>query len=1085
MKLERNKKYLVFLVLLTIICAVIGFFTINKNNTVFAAEVIVNDWKQEQGAFLGDILEVPSNVKLKIDNGTTIDAEEGVLYFPDGNARTLAPKRLDMVGKYILQYQSTVNGKIYKGEKSFVVSDSNYYLSNNLVSSANFVKAEELKYGKNLIKEEATDGIEVLLAEGDYFRFNKPINIYDVADSEGMVDVSWVYPVMDSSLTSNEVDVDSEGNPIYKKDGEGNLLLDGEGNPIPNGQYGKNLHIYFSIKLIDCYDESNYVEFYMNTWQEGRVQKHTGCAVGAAGQLCSSITAGNDASATVEIGEKKYKPRYYNRYSFADYWLYGNTYTLFSGPKKVFSMNVNTNEIYFNNNIVTDLDHPQIYKDNPFKGFTTGEVYVQYSFNDYRTSDSAYLYIKEILGLSGEQLKKDIVSDNECPDVDIDIQYTDIEEKSINVMYNQEYELPKAKVYDVNGDDSYKLAVYYDYHTDNPKSVNVQNGKFIPDKLGVVYTAVYLVEDDFGNKNLDNNGKCIDYINLLPVVGKGINYSEEKIEELISCKENLLPNIDVVSLNKDVHTKVFVIEPNGRKIEITDTYNGENFVFVPEFIGEYTIEYHFEDNVYSKVFRYKINSKDEGDVLFLEKIALPSILIKDAIYDIDDYFAYVATSNGISKNIATLFASVDGGDFYEIDDQHRFNVSGTQSISFKAKYLDKETAIQSCKIVDVNFAQNENVNDGDKIYENYFDGFDSINATDSYIEYKFNADKLAQLQYATPLVYDDFSIEFEIPTETAASCDKIDIILKEICGTEKGAIISYIKLMESNRFYYTITDLKGENTYFASIVNGSFVGTHSLTVTNSKLVSGEGAIASIPSVDSRNVELSILIYSETATALRIRSLCGNAFSASIYEKPAALIYKRPVGGIEVGAEYVIPTFNVSSIFYPISLANLKYTFKDAQGNILVDKNGNKVENVLGNTSAITIIPKDVNIYFFDFSYDNYGKRLNVLDPGYYMISVSDTIPPTTVFVDGSNSETTVNVKVGDTHTIKAFKVNDNSTEKENLNVKVVILDEYSAVIGWNVGDSFKFAKTGKYKVVVFAQDAERNTSTSFYNVLVR
>lgn len=1086
MKTKSQKKFLLILLSLLLI-SVAGFIlNIKTNDPVFAAEVIIDNWEQANGAMLGDILEVPGNVKLKIDDNIFVDAEEGIIISPDGNARVLEPKRLNMTGKYRLQYQTIVNGKTYKGEKDFVVSDSNYYLSSNYSSTAEFVSKDNLKYGKYLYNQKA-DGIEVLLSKGDSFRFNQPVNIYDAANSEGMVDVTWAYPVMDTSLWSTELTLDANGDPIYEKDNKGNLILDSDGNPIPRGKYGSNKQIYFSIKLIDCYDESNYVEYFVYSWQEGEL-KHTGCAVGASNQTCSTVMIGTGASATVEIGGRTYIPHYYDRYSpVADYWIYSNTFSLFSsGVKKAFSMNVKTNEVYFNNSLITDLDHPQIYPNNAFKGFTTGEVYVEYSFNNYKTNDSAYLYIKEILGLSGDQLKKALVNDNKCPDVNIDIEYTNEAEKSINIVYNREFTLPKADVYDVNGKGSYKLAVYYDYDSDNPKSVNIKDGKFIPDKLGVVYTAVYLVEDKFGNNNIDANGKCLDVLNMKPVTEESISYEEKKVETLIGCKNNYIPVIDANTFNKNLVVKVYVVEPSGQRVDVTDSFDGLNYTVIPEYIGEYTIEYVMKDNVYSRVFSYNINCVDDGVVLFSEKIVLPSIFIKDAIYDLDEYFVYTATSEGLNKNRAKLLVSADGNSFNEIADIHKFKVEGENSLSFKAEFMGKESPVQTCKITDVNYKLDSNINGGMKIYENYFVGFDNVRSTSSYIEYDFDTTKPVCLQYATPLVFDAFSIEFEIPALTANNTDKISLILKEISGKDKGLIVSYTKLPEETQSYFTITDLSGKISYYAKVVNGPFSGIHSLTVSDSKLISGEGVIVEIADVNSRNIELSMTMNKISApVSFRVMSLCGNAFNGEMYEKPASLVYKRQIGNAEVGEDYVLPMFNISSVFYPISLRNLSYSFKDGLGNVLVDKDNNKIENVSGDSPAITIVPERVGIYYFEFSYNNYGKRLKVIDPGSFIIAVIDTIAPTTTFNDGSNSDTVVNVKVGETHKIKEFTVVDNYSEGTDLNIKVVVIDEHSAVIGWNVGNSFEFTKAGRYKIVVFAQDAERNTSRTYYNVSVQ
>ncbi|MBQ7235746.1 MAG: hypothetical protein IJX03_01135, partial [Clostridia bacterium] len=764
---------------------------------------------------------------------------------------------------------------------------------------------------------------------------------------------------------------------------------------------------------------------------------------------------------------------------------YSNTYSLYSNGAGSFKLNVYTNEIYYGSTFITDVDHPQVYTEKPFKGFTTGEVYVQYSFENSWTSSAMELYIQSILGLSGEELQKVAVSDVKMPEVEIDVQYTDEAEKSINVTYNKEFTLPTANVYDVNGENEYKLAVYYDYYTDNPKTVYLKNGKFTPDKLGVIYTAVYLAQDRFGNSNINSNGKCIDVINMIPTKGNALIYNEEKIDELNSCTINYLPKIDVISVNKEPKISVFVVSPSGERKDITDTFDGENYSYIPEYIGTHTIEYLFEDNIYSEKFSYTVNSLDLSNVLFVDKIALPSVFIKDAIYDLDDYFAYVATQNGLSKHTAKLLVSVDGEDFIEIQNQHRFKVEGNESLSFKAEYLGKQTEIQTCKITDVNFNHNPNVNNGSKLYQNYFVGFDSVEFTDSYIDYKFNGNKSELFQFATPLVFDSFRFYFEIPTESVDKLSSINIILKEISGKDSGYVISYNKTSSSASFYFTIKGIDGV-TYFANSVSGSFGGAHFIIISNSNVTTSENIAISLPGVSSRNVEFSVSMPDTTGEfSFYVKNVGGTIFSKYIYEKSPELIYRRPYGYPQVGVEYVLPTFNVSSVFYPISLDNLKYSYRDNNGNYLLDVNGNEIKDISGNAPAITILPKEVKYYRLEISYDNFGQYLFVQDVGNFIVSVIDMVAPKTTFNDGSNENTVVNLKLGSNHKFKKFKVVDDVTISDNLIVKIVVMDESGAILAWDAKDSYRFSKAGKYKVIVFAQDENGNASKTYYNVLVK
>ncbi len=1073
MKTKRIKLISVVLSVFLILSCVSLLLINSQKNEVYAAEVIVGEWTQKDGALLGDTLELPENVKLKIE-GEEVVPESGLIIYPNGNASALGTKLLDSVGVYTLRYTAKYNGKEYVGEQKFTVQDSTYYVSNPNFSSAEFVKADELKntvVGERLGAKVA-DCIKVSMIEGNYFRYNQPININELTtDEQGCVEVSVAYPVLDTSIYATEKTVDGK-----------------TGNNDEPRYWGERYCWYLTVKLIDIYDESNFVEFYILSMQDQR-NGHAQFVVGAGGseqELTNLASATKDYDVTID--GSNWGVERASRYNGITYWssqISRDTRTFFErqGVVDSFKFNPETYEVRFENDgglsrIVTDLDHPGIYPGNGFEGFTTGEVYVQYEFvnKEVANSEPMELYIKSILGISGEDLINQPVDDTKVPAVEIDVEYTNKAEKSINIEYNKEFTLPTANVYDVNCENEYKVAVYYDYYTDNPKSVLVNDGKFIPDKKGVTYTAVYIAKDAFGNMNVDKDGKCLNVINMKVVSEKPFTYDGgNKINQFITCISNELPKIDVKSLNDDAETNVFIIEPNGNKINVTDNFNGNGYSFTPEYLGKYTVEYVFSDNVYTETFSYTVDSVDEGNIFYKEKIALPSVFIKGATYDLDAYFGYVATASGLSKKETTLFVSVDGGEFNKIIDRRNFVAQGDKNLTFYAECVGVKSPVQVCSITDVNYSGDASVNNGKKIYENYFVGFDSYTSDVSGVEYKFNGGKeINTLRFATPLVFNAFNLEFEISGESASGMSDLSILLKEISGRDDlGYIITYKKLATEGRLTVTVSGLDGVD-YYNKSVDGNFVGSHKITIQNNTLTIPEIGALALPGVTSKNIEFSVLMdCSQQASSIKIKNVCGNVFNNNVYEKVAQIIYTRISGTIKVGEVYTLPTFNVNSVFYPVSLAKLTYSFTDTENNALVDINGNPVRNVVAD-NVVTFNPKEVKNYFFSFNYEG----MKVIDVSTYVISVVDTTPPVVTFTDGSNDKTVVNVKVGETHKIKAYTVTDNvSTE---LNVKNVIMDYFGAVKGWDVGDSFVFTQEGEYKVVIFAQDENDNTTNSYY-----
>ncbi len=1041
-----------------------------KKPSVAYAEMAIEGWTQENGAVVGDMLEVPTNVKLKAEDDTWVDAESGIIYFPDGNARDIAPMFLDTLGKYTLEYTATYKGQTLKSQQSFLVNDINYSVSEEVYSNVTYKTAAEIRNG-NLMGSGGSaraDGIELSLAQGQSFRYSNPINIYQLAaKNEGKADIITAYPEMDSS----------------------HLEAD---------KYGKGLVNYFIVKLIDCYDANNYVEIYVwnnrNNYYDGNQNlvkiKDTYAGAGAKNQRLCGLQGGTTFSNQVAIDGTSYYLRYSDRYAAAPWgaWLCGGTNNEYSKGGIKLSMDVNKNQIFSGNTLIADLDHPLVYPDNPFKGFTTGEVYMEVSFEKYQSGTSvANAQITSIFGMTGEELKRGLTADTDYPTVAIDVEYTDVAKKSINVAYGEEFTLPAANVYDVNGKNEYKLAVYYDYYTDNPKSVYLKDGKFTPDKKGVMYTAVYMAVDQYGNRNVDGDGKCVDVVNMIPVTGEKFTYTEDKVDQLNGGAVNALPYISASSKNLLKETKVYVIAPDGNKKEITDSLSGDAYTFIPEYIGEYTVEYAFSDNLYAKSFTYKVQSVDVSSVLFQEEIALPSIFIKDAIYDLEPYYVDIATAHGFEAKLADFFVSVDGGEFTKIENTQSFKVTGSESLRFKVAYNGKELLSPlTCQIVDVNYTENSSVNNGRKAYEKYFVGYDTFSADISHIEYGFDGVGEEKLTYAAPLVFNAFKFEFEIAEEETEKFNQIDVILKEIGGGNKGYVISYTTA-SSTTVGYSIKGLDG-TVYYNGSVSGTFSGLHTISIQDSTILCGEGKSVVVPALEARSVEFSLEFGGYAGEfKVRARNICGTTLCDDVYEMPAQLVYTRPLGAPRIGQEYQTPFFNISSPFAPVSLSNLTYSFKDAKGNALKDKEGKALENLVGGYDTYTIVPQEVKLYLFSFTYDNYGGYLAIQDLGGYVINVMDTIPPTVTFGGGVNEQTTVEVKVGEAHAIKAFTATDNVTAAESLLVKVMIDDGNGRILAWNIDKSagYTFTKAGNYRVVVYCEDASKNLAITYYNVVVK
>ena len=101
--------------------------------------------------------------------GQNYEATNGVLVFPDGVAKQSGTHMLSMTGEYTVIYTAECNGVTVRAEKKFSVTENSYTVSSD---------ASKVEYGTlQTAKVADTEGIIVTFADGDTFRYAKPIDL--------------------------------------------------------------------------------------------------------------------------------------------------------------------------------------------------------------------------------------------------------------------------------------------------------------------------------------------------------------------------------------------------------------------------------------------------------------------------------------------------------------------------------------------------------------------------------------------------------------------------------------------------------------------------------------------------------------------------------------------------------------------------------------------------------------------------------------------------------------------------------------------------------------------------------------------
>ena len=1022
-------------------------FAIGKfNHQLVYADATIEQFEIADEIGVGEVLKVPNNVVLRIDENTTVSPTKRTLTYPNGVVRTLESQVLTEKGKYVVEFYGKNGNVVVKAEKTFYVKDDLYVLSEALFDKAEFKTADTIKYGELMGEdgEKRSAGIEVTVGQNEYFRYNKPVNLYNLpVDSNGRTDIVNFYPRLG----------------YYDELGKWQVISR-----------------LATVKLIDCYDETNYVEFYL--CDRLLFKESIYFCAGASYQTLTGMFETKDGEAHYE--GKTYRVFNIPRYGYDSYGAYAGLLGCDVYKNGGFNLQYNLKEqkIFMNNVLVSDLDSEAIYPDNTFKGFTTGEVYIQFEFP--RQSQSLDFQITSLFGLEGEELKNGFVTDDTAPLVKIDLEMGD--KDYINVTTGKEFVFPEAQVFDVYGVKELKKAVYVDYFTDQPKIVYSDGEKFTPVKNSA-YTIVYMATDNSGNKNVDANGKCLNYINISSIEEDIISYDKEnKITSLSASSVNNIPYLSATSSNGDVTVSVFAVNSKGDVEDITNTYNGFNYVFTPEFIGKYEIKYVFNDGIFVEEFAYEVTASDVGAVLFKDKLQLPSVLIKNAIYDIAPYYSYLASENGLVPKKCEIWVRNDGaGDFVKIEDVSKFEVKASSFAEFKLKCDDVwSDIIAKCQIVDVNI--NEEGERG-KTYQNYFYGYDSALLQPTSIDYTLNAGVNKKLTYATPIARSVFALEFAVK---GSGINEFSIRIEEISTRDNlGYEVTY-KYFSGTQYFYKVTSLDGNTVYLDKLVSGDYYATHLLQITNGSISCELGYPVKLWKTEAKYIEFSINCDTVTEPSqVSVSKVCNTSFSEYVYELPLQLCFTRPVGTFAIGMKYTLPEFYVSSVFYPVSMSNLTYTLSSKTSGVKNDENGKPLKDVnCGDGKTYSFDCDKAEKYEFIFKYDNNGKYLDVRNN--YAIVVADNVPPVIQFTDGSNSETVVKVAVGEKVMIKEYTITDNVSSDKELTKTVFVTKDNGILLTWKITENqgYVFDTAGRYRYCVYAVDAAGNSSMAYYVVEV-
>ena len=1001
--MKKNKKQWLCALLMTCFVSVgsgCAVQALGGNNVVFAQEITFSEAEIKDTYYVGDTLTLPASATTEY-NGETYTLTDGTVYYPDGTAYQLQEYVFAQTGVYKIVYSAVLDDVVLKAEKPVEVLEKNWSVG---------TEKSSVEYGTTTMSHEdwkGADCLTVTIAEGDTFQYNVPIDL-----SQNTVnDIVTIMPLQTSD-TANVQDV--------------------------------------IVRITDCYDSTNYVEFLL--WY--MAGNSTYARANASNQESNGLYR-TDTMKPVTGAKEVFVDG--NRYiSYYSQWGVSLSNGALANSSNGFTWTYNndTQEVRVKHSrsetegaLVTQLGNSDLFGENLFKGFTTGEVYLSVYANNYKNGNPA-IELVAIGGAKGEALQTADYTDKKAPL--LDVKYTPTVGNAVFVAQGEEVEIFDATVMDVSGT-KLSTSVYYNYESSKASSVFVKDGKFTATKPGI-YTIVYTATDGNGNTSTDK----VVVNSVTRENGQAIDFDVEKLDSVTAGKTITLPVPTVEGLNGDVTVDTYVTSPNGTTERVEGT-------FTALYNGTYTVEYRYYDAVRSYTYTYTVESEPSDDVRFLSTLSAPRYFIKNASYALDKLTAYTFTSAEPTAVDAQFFVKLDGGEYVEAD-VNNFVVNANTSV--QVKYVCRDQTLESVVVPVVDTGFNATVAMGA-----YFQGNFTATEDFGYVRYTSNATEGdCGMQFVNTLTLPEFRLDFTVPL--GAEYKALRLTLTDYYDRENKTVVELTSLNGSLVGIVDGVVYKGTGAFANNEIKSVF---YNDSTKRWMLPNG----ASAPYTSSFTTSLCLLdvelvgISGEAYVDMR---MVGNQpFGRTYFDVIEPIISaKNCAGQRSLNDKVVLQPATYVDVLSPSLAGVLKLSVTDSEGKAVTADDGTVLDGTADATKEYAFTAQKYGNYRVTYTANDQSMNSAFLP---MLIVVADEIAPVITV-----TEKHVDVPYLTEYTFDNFTVSDNYTPADELNVTIAVYDEAFSVV--SVGKTFKAEYVGNYVVYVYCTDSAGNSSYITFTLTV-
>ena len=1047
----RNRLITVLAVLAGVFLMGAGVFMVGRNAIAdepvleFTGEVELLD-----SYVVGSTLDVPDG---KITVGTeTYDATTVYLYTPSGKLLSVSGSeyKFEEIGLYKLVYVTEVSGKQVSVEEAIMVDNTSYSAS-NLTKRTNL---ETLSVLKNTDKS----GIKVEIPYTDVFNWSTPVDLKETGLDTPLMSF---LPYQFSREKAENGTVPNQASEIY-------------------------------VRLTDAYDSSIYVDIRLEYGLNGNdANQMPAFSAGAARQTIRAMSTnlGRDSrdGKIMFVGADRYFVTYQER----------GGYPYLGGIVEDSCLidlfyDVDTNRVYAGETVVgpdgyqvrliNDIDAPEIYGDDAFAGFTTGEVYVSIFGKEYKNAD--FVLDVEIASIGkqvGTDLFDETAGDTTAPRLNLDLTL-DQEDNGLYVAKGSEVDIIDYEVKDVNFKGN-KFTVKVNYN--DKADVTVTDGKFLAKELGK-YTVTYRAEDDFGNVT----EKVVVYncIDRTENGGKLIKFAVDSYAgEKKAGTTIVLPEVDASSPNKYVDVKVYAYF--GEDTENVIAIDNETRELKIDNVGKYTIVYEYSDIFESGVVTRELVT-EVGDKIELLDAALPKYMIKGAKYSLDKVYARTYKTETPALEEVQYQVKQDNGEYAAVK-YNDYEVTAESTVQFKYTFGSEVRESEVIKVVDVGFVGANKIET-----QKYFQGevtAESYGSTGWAFVANTESGE-ATMDFINVLTLKNLAINFEIPS-SMRNYKTLEITVTDYLDRSKVAVISY-----SDSGSGTTFSLEGG---LAVLATKSFSGTKFFLNYSSARKAFEDttldATASwVNTFTSDRVLVSFKFIGITGKAgVAINSIGGNNINTTKTDRTAPILsYSETYKGNQsVGVTVEISAATATDVLCPAyygtaqqSIINVVVEqFVGEERVPLVSNDGITMQNVPA-TRSYEITLNEISEYIVTYIYKDQKNQMAI---GSYNINVVDEIKPKIKIEGGYNEFTVIEANLGDIITAANYELTDNKDSADDMVLSVVVIDPFYTMYDLIDNDveiddmKFTLEYKGEYVVYYYAEDTSGNVATASYRIFVK